>query len=68
MKDSKGNDISIGNRVRFLWNFDNRIHTGEIKQINGDLVKLGIIDHSTRRTSNIIINPKLTKIFEKDFE
>ena len=68
MKDSKGNDISIGNRVRFLWNFDNRIHTGEIKQINGDLVKLGIIDLSTRRTSNIIINPKLTKRFEKHFE
>ncbi|MCG7849527.1 MAG: hypothetical protein MIO93_10175 [ANME-2 cluster archaeon] len=40
MKDSNGNTISIGDRVKVLWNFDNKIHAGEITKINNHLVTI----------------------------
>ena len=42
MKDSKGNKISIGDRVKVIWNFDNKIHNGEITNISDELVKINI--------------------------
>ena len=36
MKDSKGNKISIGDRVKVLWNFDNKIHDGGITNISNE--------------------------------
>ena len=40
MKDSDGNKISIGDRVKVLWNYDNNIHTGEIIKINNHLITI----------------------------
>jgi len=40
MKDSNGNKISIGDRVNVLWNFDNKIHKGEIIKINNHLITI----------------------------
>ncbi len=33
MKDSRGRQILIGDRVKVLWNFDNKIHVGDIIKI-----------------------------------
>lgn len=64
MKDSKGREISIGTRIKFLWKYDNKIHNGEIKRIQGDIIKVDITDLFTRKaTANI--NTKLTKIFKE---
>jgi hypothetical protein len=43
MKDSKGNKISISDRVKFLWNFDNNIHNREITNFSDEFVKINII-------------------------
>lgn len=40
MKDSHGNNILIGDKVKFLWNFDNKIHTGDIIKINDHLITI----------------------------
>lgn len=42
--DSKGNKISIGDRVRVLWGFDNRIHTGEVIDINERAIRIDTIN------------------------
>lgn len=42
--DSKGNKISIGDRVRVLWGFDNRIHTGEVTDINDRAIRIDTIN------------------------
>ena len=58
MKDSKGNKISIGDRVKVLWNFDNNIHKGEVFRIDENVVEIDIL------TRNISIrnHTKITKI------
>lgn len=48
MKDSKGKKITIGDRVKVIWNFDNKIHTGEITKINDNFVEIDIF---TRKIS-----------------
>ena len=58
MKDSKGNTITIGDRVKVRWNFDNKIHEGHIFRIRGNVVE---IDISTRKIS-ISDHTKITKI------
>ena len=61
MKDSKGNKISIGDRVKVLWNFDNKIHDGGITNISNEFVNITI---SSRQIS--IKDPtKITKIPNK---
>jgi small-conductance mechanosensitive channel len=42
--DSKGNKISIGDRVRVLWGFDNKIHTGEVTDINDRAIRIDTIN------------------------
>ena len=38
MKDSKGNKISIGDRVTVLWGFDNNFHEGNIVRLGEKFV------------------------------
>ena len=58
MKDSKGNIITIGDRVKVHWNFDNKIHNGHVFRIRGNVVE---IDISARKIS--VSDPaKITKI------
>ena len=61
MKDSKGNKISIGDRVKVLWNFDNKIHNGEITNISNEFVKINILS----RQISIKDHTKITKIPNK---
>ena len=61
MKDSKGNQISIGDRVNVLWNFDNKIHNGEITNITNEFVRIDIFS----RHLSIKDYTKITKIHEK---
>lgn len=58
VKDSKGNNISIGDRVKVLWNFDNKIHNGYVFRISENAVEIDIF------TRNIFISDhtKITKI------
>jgi hypothetical protein len=58
MKDSKGNKISIGDRVKVLWSFDNKIHSGDVFRISDNLVEIKIY------AGNISIrdHTKITKI------
>jgi len=58
MKDSKGSILSIGDRVKVRWNFDNKIHEGHIFRISGNVVE---IDISIRKIS-ISDHTKITKI------
>ena len=56
--DSKGNNITVGDRVKVLWGFDNRIHFGEIVDIHEGVIKINT--HNSRINT---INPsKITKI------
>jgi hypothetical protein len=61
MKDSKGNEISIGDRVKVLWNFDNKIHNGEITSIRDGFVNVNIFSGHT----SLKDNKKITKIPDK---
>ena len=58
MKDSKGNKISIGDRVKVLWSFDNKIHDGNVFRINENVVEIDIYS----RNISIRDNRKITKI------
>ncbi len=61
MKDSKVNKISISDRVKVLWNFDNNIHSGEITTINDGFVNVNIFSgHISTKDSK-----KITKIPDK---
>jgi len=58
--DSKGNKISIGDRVKVLKGFDNRFHTGEVIDINErsiriDTINRRIISVDSRKINKIII-------------
>ena len=56
--DSKGNNISIGDRVKVLWGFDNRIHVGEIVDMCEGVIKI----HTHHVKINTINPSKITKI------
>jgi uncharacterized Zn ribbon protein len=58
MKDSKGNKISIGDRVKVLWNFDNKIYAGDVLRVNENVAEIKIF------TGNISMrdHTKITKI------
>jgi len=43
MKDSKGNKISIGDRVKVLWRFDNKFHDGNVVRISEPFVDIDIL-------------------------
>ena len=58
MKDSKGNKISIGDRVKVLWSFDNKIHQGDVFRITGNVVEIDIYS----RNISIRDHRKITKI------
>jgi hypothetical protein len=58
MKDSKGNKILIGDRVKVLWNFDNKIHNGEITNISNELVRIHILSRHISTKDHT----KITKI------
>ncbi len=64
MKDSEGNNISIGDRINFIWNFDNKIHPGEIIKIENNLIGIDILDIIEKRTSTTN-NLKIRKIPNK---
>lgn len=48
MKDSKGNKISIGDRVKVLWDFDNKIHNEGIINITDKFIDM---NNFTRQVS-----------------
>ena len=58
MKDSKGKKISMGDRVKVLWSFDNNIHFGDVFRITGNIVEIDIYS----RNISIRDHRKITKI------
>ncbi|MCD4810908.1 MAG: hypothetical protein K8R17_13560 [Methanosarcinales archaeon] len=56
--DSKGKNITIGDRVKVLWEFDNRIHVGEIIDIHEGVIKIDAYNFKI----NTIHPSKITKI------
>ncbi len=58
MKDSRGRQILIGDRVKVLWNFDNKIHVGDIIKIGPKHVEVDI----TLRRISIYDHTKITKL------
>ena len=58
MKDSQENKISIGDRVKVLWSFDNKNYNGDIFKISENAVEIDIF---TRKIS-IMDHTKITKI------
>lgn len=58
MKDSKGKQISIGDRVKVLWNFDNKMYEGDILRVDQKHVE---VDISMRKIS-INDYKKITKL------
>lgn len=58
MKDSKGKQISIGDRVKVLWNFDNKMYEGDIYRVGPKHVE---VDISMRKIS-INDHNKITKL------
>lgn len=57
MKDSNGNKISIGDRVKVLWNFVNKFHTGKIIEIKDNLITIHSSDNPKLATC---YRPKIT--------
>ena len=45
MKDSRGRQISIGDRVKVLWNFDNKIHEGDVLRVGREHIEVNITMH-----------------------
>ncbi len=58
MKDSRGRQILIGDRVKVLWNFDNKVHVGDIIKIGQKHVEVDI----TLRRISIYDHTKITKL------
>jgi hypothetical protein len=58
MKDSKGNNISIGDRVKVLWSFDNKIYAGDVFGIRENVVEIKIF----KGNISISDHTKITKI------
>ena len=60
MKDSRGEQILIGDRVKVLWNFDNKIHEGDVFRVDRKHIE---IDIAMRRIS-VHDHKKITKLHE----
>jgi hypothetical protein len=64
MKDSKGNKISIGDRVKVLWDFDNKIHNEGIINISDKFIYMNNFTRQVSLKGNtkiIPIRPKNNK-------
>ena len=57
MDDSKGTKITIGDRVKVLWGFNNRVYTGRI--IN---IKESVVTVDTKGPNISTIHTKVTKV------
>ncbi|MCD4842956.1 MAG: hypothetical protein K8R25_00520 [Methanosarcinales archaeon] len=57
MDDSKGKKINIGDRVKVLWGFNNRLYTGRI--IN---MKESVVTVATTNSNISTIHSKVTKV------
>ena len=64
MKDSKGNKISMGDRVKVLWNFDNQIYAGDVFRVNENAAEIKISpgNISIRDYTKITKIPDTTKL------
>lgn len=58
MKDFKGKEISIGDRVLVLWGQNNKIHTGKILNVTESNVTVG----SMKNRITISDHNKISKI------
>ena len=63
MKDSNGNNISIGDRVKVLWGYDNKIHAGKITYIRKNVVTISTMN-ATIATSDPMKITKITNLPE----
>ena len=73
MQDSNGNTISIGDRVKVLWNFDNKIHKGEIIRINNHLITIQsngnpMMDSCYPLKITTSFNSRITKMYGRPIE
>lgn len=59
MKDSKGNKISIGDRVTVLWGFDNNFHDGNIVRLSEKSVDVDILSRRISVKDHTRITKKL---------
>lgn len=57
MDDSKGKKITIGDRVKVLWRFNNRLYTG--RTIN---IKESVVTVATTNSNISTIHSKVTKV------
>ena len=58
MKDSQGNRISIGDKVKVLWSYDNKIHTGKVVGMRDNVVNIVTINAHISTSDH----KKITKI------
>jgi len=57
--------ISIGDRVKVLWNFDNRYHTDKVVDITGDVITVSALNrtaHGPNRRISLTDKTSITKI------
>ncbi|MCL7474493.1 MAG: hypothetical protein SCH39_11940 [Methanosarcinales archaeon] len=57
MEELEGNTISIGDRVKVLWNFDNRMHMGKIIGIKNNVVTIA---SNEVPENGFLVPPKIT--------
>ncbi|MCL7413297.1 MAG: hypothetical protein M8353_06735 [ANME-2 cluster archaeon] len=57
MKEQEVNTISIGDRVKVLWNFDNRMHKGRIIGIKNNVIT---IESNEEPKKGFFVPPKIT--------
>ncbi len=60
MKDSRGKQILIGDRVKVLWNFDNKIHEGDVFRVDRKHIEVDIAMHRI----SVHDHKKITKLHE----
>lgn len=60
MKDSRGKQILIGDRVKVLWNFDNKIHEGDVFIVDRKHIEVDIAMHRI----SVHDHKKITKLHE----
>jgi len=60
MKDSRGKQILIGDRVKVLRNFDNKIHEGDVFRVDHKHIEVDIAMHRI----SVNDHKKITKLHE----
>jgi hypothetical protein len=60
MKDSRGKEIFIGDRVKVLCNFDNKIHEGDVFRVDRKHIEVDIPMHRI----SVYNHKKITKLHE----